>query len=231
MIEHFTPPTDGQDIGTLPSDNHLFLSTYNGCSTGCVVSLRAQDWDSTDPGAELPTSVLVPKHPEGLTLSSAALVGNRALVLVYLRDACAHVVYVDALTGESIAAPTQGIPPNSSVSTVTSAKDSNEFFLAVESFLGPPVTFRGQLQTDPASTIVIDRLGAATTLNDDLVTRQVMYTSHDGTRIPIFLCHAGDLDTSKAQPLLLHAYGGFQVANVPQYAPFWPSFVRQTGGM
>jgi prolyl oligopeptidase len=180
------------------------------------------------------TSVLVPVHPEGLTLSSANLVGGRVLVLVYLRDACAHVVYIDASTGEPIAA-SQGVPPNSSVSTVTSS-DSNEFFLAVESFLAPPVIIRGVVNIQDTIPLVADitftPLGhLAPASNQDLVTRQIMYPSHDGTSIPMFISHAHGLDMTKEHPVLLHGYGGFQVANTPSYSPFWPAFIRQVGGM
>lgn len=207
------------------------MSTYNGSSTGDIVSLDAEDWDSTVTGEDLPTSVLIPVHPEGLTLSSANLVNGRVLVLVYLRDASADVVYVDAITGHTLPSPSQDMPPNTSVTTVTSSTDSDEFFLTIESFTAPPTTLCGKISGRPSPDITISRLGPAAPVEEDLITHQIMYASHDGTRIPMFLCHAKDLDRSKPYPVLLHAYGGFQVANVPRYSPFWPAFIRQIGGM
>ena len=45
---------------------------------------------------------LVPTHPSGLNLLSCNLVDDSVLVLVYLKDACAEVVFADAKTGQTI---------------------------------------------------------------------------------------------------------------------------------
>jgi prolyl oligopeptidase len=48
-------------------------------------------------------------------------------------------------------------------------------------------------------------------------TKQVFYTSKDGTRIPMFLVHKKGLKLDGNNPTLLYAYGGFNVVQ-------WPTF-------
>jgi prolyl oligopeptidase len=50
-----------------------------------------------------------------------------------------------------------------------------------------------------------------------LETKQVFYTSKDGTRVPMFLVHRKGLKLDGNNPTLLYAYGGFNVVQ-------WPSF-------
>ena len=48
-------------------------------------------------------------------------------------------------------------------------------------------------------------------------TKQVFYTSKDGTRVPMFLVHRKGLKLDGNNPTLLYAYGGFNVVQ-------WPTF-------
>jgi prolyl oligopeptidase len=51
------------------------------------------------------------------------------------------------------------------------------------------------------------------------VVEQVAYTSHDGTRIPMFVVRRRDLERSGAAPTLFTAYGGFGVGITPEFLP------------
>ena len=52
----------------------------------------------------------------------------------------------------------------------------------------------------------------------DYETRQVFYTSKDGTRVPMFLTHRKGLKTGPETPTLLYAYGGFNVSLTPAFS-------------
>lgn len=69
---------------------------------------------------------------------------------------------------------------------------------------------------DPGSVYRLDLASGESTLvsrpmlafdADDFPIRQVFYTSHDGTRVPMFIAHRKDLQPSKKTPLFLYGYG------------------------
>ena len=64
-------------------------------------------------------------------------------------------------------------------------------------------------------------------------TKQVFFTSKDGTRVPMFLTHRKGLKLDGRNPTLLYGYGGFDISLTPVFsvgtavwmedtAPEWP---------
>ena len=51
----------------------------------------------------------------------------------------------------------------------------------------------------------------------DVTVEDRWATSSDGTRIPYHLVHRADVDISRPQPVLMNAYGGFNVPWIPQF--------------
>ena len=50
------------------------------------------------------------------------------------------------------------------------------------------------------------------------VTRQVFYTSKDGTKIPMFVVHKKGLEQNGNNKTLLYGYGGFNISLLPTYS-------------
>ncbi len=64
---------------------------------------------------------------------------------------------------------------------------------------------------------------------EDYETKQVFYTSKDGTQVPMFLTHRKGLAYDGTAPTLLYAYGGFRIPIVPYYAPDVATWLEMGG--
>lgn len=54
---------------------------------------------------------------------------------------------------------------------------------------------------------------------DDYETKQVFYTSKDGTKVPMFIVHKKGLVLNGKNPTWLYAYGGFGISLTPGFSP------------
>jgi prolyl oligopeptidase len=61
------------------------------------------------------------------------------------------------------------------------------------------------------------------------VTRQEWYTSHDGTRVSMFLIHERHVSLRQPHPTLLTGYGGFNVSRTPTFISALPMWLDAGG--
>ena len=120
------------------------------------------------------------------------------------------------------------VPENKTVNLVSVDSSNDLFFLSIEGFLTPASLLLGdaanlslkQARTEPP------RFDAS---QDTVEQREAK--SKDGTMVPYFLVHRKDLKPDGANPTLLTAYGGFQVANTPYYSAVTGKLWLERGGV
>jgi prolyl oligopeptidase len=193
------------------SDGLLYFRTTSGAPMGRIVSV--------DPAASAPRlREVVPAAPHRL---SAAVMAGRTLVAVYLENASDRIVrfHTDGTRLGTIELPGIG-----TVMTIDAHADREDVVLTFTSFTEPPQAWICQeherfrlraedLDLPPEGGRYLQLSSTA------CQTRQVWYTSNDGTRVSMFLVHRADLPRDGARPVLLSGYGGFNINRTPAYDP------------
>jgi prolyl oligopeptidase len=107
------------------------------------------------------------------------------------------------------------LPDNSTLSIISGSNRSDQALVEVTNFLTPPSLWLANTATGSAREIMrqppkFDASGL------DAEPREA--TSSDGTKIPYFIVHRRDMQLDGNNPTLLTAYGGFEIAETPNYS-------------
>ena len=150
--------------------------------------------------------------PQGQdVLESISLIGGR-FVAGYMHDAHSALAVYDTAGAKVayIALPTLG-----AVSGISGRADSPEMFYAFTSFLYPTTIFRYDIATGQGAVWKAPHLDFDASKYE---TRQVFYTSKDGTQVPMFLTYRKGLQRDGSNPVYLTAYGGFDINTLPSFS-------------
>jgi len=150
--------------------------------------------------------------PQGQdVLESISLIGGR-FVAGYMHDAHSALAVYDTAGAKVayIALPTLG-----AVSGISGRADSPEMFYAFTSFLYPTTIFRYDIATGQGAVWKAPHLDFDASKYE---TRQVFYTSKDGTQVPMFLTFRKGLQRDGSNPVYLTAYGGFDINTLPSFS-------------
>jgi prolyl oligopeptidase len=153
-------------------------------------------------------------------LSGAWLVGGR-LLLSYMVDAAIEIRR-HTLDGKA-----DGVVKLPGIGTAVGFDgdlDDKETFFGFTSYNAPGIIYRYDVASNTAR--VWSEAKVASNLNQ-IVVEQHLYTSKDGTRIPMFVVRRNDV-TGPA-PTLLYAYGGFAISEPPSFSSERLAWVEQGG--
>ncbi len=155
-------------------------------------------------------------------LQSAHLVGGQ-LVLNYLHDASSRLrrFGLDGKSKGDIQLPGLG-----TVAAFEGRPEDKQAFYSFASYTTPTSIYRYDLAKGKSSL-----LHAPTMAFDpnQYETRQVFYTSKDGTRVPMFITARKDLVLDGNNPTILYGYGGFRIPQVPAFSPSVATWLDQGG--
>lgn len=164
--------------------------------------------DLKRPGRENWTQI-VPETDNAL--ESAGIVGNM-LVCDYLKDAKTQV-RLHAMDGTFVREV--AFPGIGSAAGFGGKRKETETFYSFSSFALPPTTYRYNLITGESEVL---RRAQVKFNPDDYETKQVFYSSKDGTQIPMFICHRKGIKLDGTNPTLLYGYGGFNISLTPSFS-------------
>jgi prolyl oligopeptidase len=147
----------------------------------------------------------------GNVLTGATLAGGR-IMATYLKDAASQVIVYDA-TGKKV--NELQFPTIGTVAGFAGGKNDKETFYTFTSFTYPTNVYRYDLATNKSTLF---RKAEVDVKSEDFETKQVFYTSKDGTKVPMFIVHKKGLKMDGQNPTYLYAYGGFNISLTPSFS-------------
>jgi prolyl oligopeptidase len=107
------------------------------------------------------------------------------------------------------------LPGIGTVGELNGKQDDDELFYSFTSFLYPTAIYRYDLSTRRNELFRAPKVAFDPSKYE---TRQVFYTSKDGTRVPMFITAKKGLVLDGSNPTLLYAYGGFNISMTPGFS-------------
>ena len=150
-------------------------------------------------------------------LDSAGFVGGRVFC-EYLKDARSQIQVFRVVAGDSPTLAPEGelaLPGIGSVGGFGGrAKDTHTFF-SFTSFTKPGAIYRLDIASGKST---VWRKPSVDFDSAAFETKQVFYTSKDGTRVPMFITHKRGIALDGSAPTILYGYGGFNIPMTPGFS-------------
>lgn len=160
--------------------------------------------------------------PESKNVIDGASVIDGKLYVNYQKDACSHI-YIYDMQGKQL--QEMQLPGIGSAS-VSGNKDQKECFVSYSTFTQPWTVYQYDFAQNSLSVYSEPKVKFRLS---DYETRQVFYTSKDGTRVPLFLTYKKGLKLNGKNPVYLYAYGGFNISMTPSFSATRIPFLERGG--
>jgi len=189
----------------------FLIQTNHNAANGKIVL-----WDPKDPQK---WADVIPEKPE--PLESANTIGGK-LFVTYLKDVTTRA-YVYNLSGKlenEIAMPSPG-----SAGGFGGRNDDKFTFYSFTSFNYPPTIYKYDIASRKSSVFRTVDIPGFNPANYE--TREVFYSSKDGTRVPMFITNKKGIALDGNNPTLLYGYGGFNITTNPGFSALRIALLEQ----
>lgn len=159
---------------------------------------------------------------EHATLESASLLDGK-LVCRYLRDVASEVKLFDA-AGKPLGEIK--LPGIGSADGFGGRQTDRETFFVFAGYTTPASVYRYDLATGETRVIRTPKIDFD---GSKFESRLDFCTSKDGTRVPVIVTHRKGLARNGANPTLLYAYGGFNIAISPYFSVEYAAWMDMGG--
>lgn len=183
-------------------DSKLYIYTNLNAPNFRVVTV-----DVSDPSPKN-WKDLIPETENVLSVSTA---GGK-IFANYLKDATSLVLQYDM---EGNLERTVTLPGVGSATGFSAKKIEKELYYTFTSYIYPPTIYKYIIGS--GQSIEYKKAGVEFDPSR-FVSKQVFYTSKDGTKIPMIITHKKGLELNGRNPTLLYGYGGFSVSLTPAFS-------------
>lgn len=164
---------------------------------------------------------VIPEHKRNV-LESVTLAGGK-IIASYLQDAY-NMATVHKLNGQWLYEIT--LPCIGSIGEIKGKMKDNTAFFSFSSFNYPSSIFKYDIVENRVELFYSPRIDIDV---DAYQTRQIFYTSKDGTRVPMFIVHKKGIELDGTNPTLLYGYGGFNITCSPSFSTPRAMWLEQGG--
>ncbi len=183
--------------------DHLLILTTNGAPRWRLVKVnlhapQPEKWQTVIPESDN-------------VLKNVVLIGGK-IAAVYMEDVKSVVRLYDM---DGRPAGELALPGIGTVGSIRGSKERPVAFYSFSSFTFPTTIYRYDVAANTSRVYHQPQLGFRT---GDYETRQVFYTSKDGTKIPMFIVHKKGMKLDGGNPTLLYGYGGFNISITPRFS-------------
>lgn len=181
---------------------HFYIQTDKDAPTGKLIAVSV-----ATPGIEN-WKTIVEAKPEVLSTSSA----GGYIFCSYLKDAITKVSQHDT-TGKLI--QEIELPGLGTAAGFYARKEEKETYFTFTSYINPATIYKLDIASGKSD---IYKQSKVQFKPDDYESKQVFYTSKDGTKIPMIITYKKGLELNGKNPCLLYGYGGFSVSLTPWFS-------------
>jgi len=165
--------------------------------------------DVANPNPENWTEVL----PEQQDVIDGVKYVKDRFVVATLHDA-RHQLHVYKMDGTYVTEIS--IPMIGSLTDITGSSEDEEIYFGMTSFLSPTTVYHYNVSENKLKTFAESQLEMDISAYE---TKQIFYTSKDGTKVPMFLTHRKEMELNGKNPVILYGYGGFNISMTPSFNP------------
>ena len=118
------------------------------------------------------------------------------------------------------------LPGIGSVSGFGAKRDDKDLYYSFTSFTSPSTIYHYDIASGKSTLYIQPKVDFDP---DAYETKQIFYTSKDGTKVPMFIVHKKGIKLDGNNPTMLYAYGGFNVSLTPSFSAFRVAWLEQGG--
>lgn len=192
----------------------LYLQTTLDAPKGRIVAAKFSDPDPAH------WRVVVPQA-DGV-LADATLSDGR--ILANYRDVAKSNLKFFGTNGKLISA--LSLPTLGTVGGISARNDSATAYYAFTSYLYPTTIYKIDVANGKTSVSFTPDVKFDPSPYE---TRQVFYTSKDGTKVPMFIVAKKGIKLDGSHPTVLYGYGGFDITITPSFNPMLPVWLEMGG--
>lgn len=148
---------------------------------------------------------------------------NKYIFTHYMKDAVSQVKQYD-LDGKEIREVE--LPGLGTVSGFSSRKDEEDVYFSFTNYVTPGTIYKYDLESGDAEIYQQPKIDFNP---EDYESKQVFYTSKDGTEIPMMITYKKGTKMDGKNPTMLYAYGGFNISLTPSFSVANAAWLEEGG--